>query len=249
LSAFDPVNALAGQTIINGYLCPSVPRTSNTVSYSNGVVVPAGYSTLPWNLTNAGLIDYVATVQVQKLFVDLADNTSGSPTVNGWGVGGSVVSGVAANIPINGKIADILDGTSNTMMIGELGGRERLYRTGNKVIQPVTTTYPAVAADEAGWNSLFGSGAWVDPNNGQWKLSGRLYDGTATIGPCTINCSNAMRRAGDPTQYSAGLYSFHTGGAHVLLCDGSVRFLNQNINNSTMVALVSAQRGEILGEF
>lgn len=248
LSAFDPANAVAGQAVISGYLCPSTPRESNTVTYSNPVTVPAGLCTQPWALTNAGATDYICTMQVQKAFVDFAYNTTGSPTVNGWGVGGTVVAGTAVNIPTGSRISDLIDGASNTLLIGELAGRNKLYRKG-KVVTPVATTYPAVAADEAGWQQIFGGGAWVDPNNGQWKLSGRLYDGTGTLGPCTINCSNSRLRPGDITQYSAGLYSFHTGGAHVALCDGSVRFLSENISNTTLIGLVSAQRGEILGDF
>lgn len=249
LSAFDPLNVTAGQAVITGYLCPSTPRAGNTITFTNSVVVPANYSTVPWSLTNAGAIDYIATIQVQKSFVDFVYNTTGSPTVDGWGVGGTAIAGTTVNSPSGCTIASITDGTSNTLMIGELAGRNALYRTGNKIVQPTTTAYPAVAADEAGWQQIFGGGAWVDPGNGQWKLSGRLMDGTGIQGPCTINCSNAHLRPGDPTQYSAGLYSFHTGGAQVLMCDGSVRFLSQNISNETLIGLVSAKRGDIVSNF
>lgn len=248
LSAFDPANAVAGQTVINGYLCPSTPREANTVSYTNSVVVPGGLSTQPWTLTNAGAIDYICTMQVTKAFVDFAYNTTGSPTVDGWGVGGTVVAGSAVNVPNGSRISDITDGASNTLLVGEMAGRNKLYRKG-KIVPAVSTSYPAVAADDGGWQQIFGGGAWVDPSNGQWKLSGRLFDGTGTLGPCTVNCSNAHLRPGDTAQYSAGLYAFHVGGAHVVLCDGSVRFLSENISNITLIGLVSAQRGEVLGEF
>ena len=248
LSAFDPANAAAGQAVISGYLCPSTPRDSNAVSYSNSIVVPIGLSTQPWALNNAGAIDYICTMQVTKSFVNFAYNTSGSSTVDGWGVGGMVFGGTPVNVPNGSRISDITDGASNTLLIGELAGRNKLYLKG-KVVAPIATTYPAVGADDAGWQQIFGGGAWVDPSNGQWKLSGRLYDGTGSLGPCTINCSNSHLKPGDTAQYSAGLYAFHTGGAHVVLCDGSVRFLNENINNITLIGLVSAQRGEVLGEF
>ena len=239
-SAFDPVNAAAGQTTITGYLCPSTPRSGSKISVVNPYVVGT-FSTAPWNLTNAGAIDYISTIQVQRQFVDIVYNTTGSTTVDGWGVGGTAVAGTVVNIPTGGRISDITDGTSNTMMIGELCGRNTLYRTANQVI-PTTDT-------ESAWQAALGAGAWVDPGNGQWKLSGRNFDGTGDRGLCTINCSNAHYRYGSATEYSAGLYSWHTGGAQILLCDGSVRFLSQNISGITMVGLVSAQRGEVLGEF
>lgn len=243
--AWDPVNAVPGQAKVPGYLCPSTPRSSDGITYSVPVAFMGGLASQPWNLNNAGAIDYIATVQVQKQFVDFVYNTTGSPTMDGWGVGGNSVAGVPQNIPTGCTFAGIADGTSNTLMLGELCGRNVLYRTGNKVIAPATGN----PADESYWQSLFGAGAWVDPSNGQWKLSGRLYDGTGQLGPCVINCSNARVRPADLTQFSAGLYSFHTGGAHVLLCDGSVRFLSQNISNVTMLGLVTRNQGETLGDF
>ncbi len=58
-------------------------------------------------------------------------------------------------------------------------------------------------------------------------------------------------RAGDALNriyaWSAG--STHTGGAHALLGDGSVRFLSENINSAILPALVSCGGGEVLGEF
>ncbi len=43
--------------------------------------------------------------------------------------------------------------------------------------------------------------------------------------------------------------SQHTGGVQVLLCDGSVRFVGENINLPTWHALGSRAGGEVLGEF
>src|SRR5579863_8326959 len=42
LSAWDPVNVTAGQTIVPGYLCPSVPRNNPTITYSNQLAVAGG---------------------------------------------------------------------------------------------------------------------------------------------------------------------------------------------------------------
>ncbi len=250
LSAFDPANALPVQTVVNTYLCPSTPRASNTVSYANAVAATMlPFATATLTLKNAGAIDYISTTEVQPDFIGYVNGTTTPVGVwQGWAVGGSTSGGVIVNpiyTPNGGRIVDIIDGTSNTLMIGELAGRNSLYYTGNK-LQTSATPY-----DDADWQSYFGGGAWADPSNGQWSLTGRLYDGAGAIGPCTINCSNARSNNGnyDPEHWSAGLYSFHSGGAQVLLCDGSVHFISENISNITMISLVTRQGGEILGEF
>lgn len=43
--------------------------------------------------------------------------------------------------------------------------------------------------------------------------------------------------------------SAHAGGCHVLLGDGSGRFLSENMDQATLNALVSIKRGEVVGEF
>jgi prepilin-type processing-associated H-X9-DG protein len=48
---------------------------------------------------------------------------------------------------------------------------------------------------------------------------------------------------------SLGFKSRHEGGAHFLLCDGSVRFLTENINYALYQRLGDRRDGEIIGEF
>ncbi len=43
--------------------------------------------------------------------------------------------------------------------------------------------------------------------------------------------------------------SMHTGGIHALLCDGSVRFISENIDINTWQNLSSMGAGEVIGEF
>lgn len=54
-------------------------------------------------------------------------------------------------------------------------------------------------------------------------------------------------RSGLPYAFDAG--SKHTGGCHILLGDGSVRFLSENVNNNIVRALVSIAGGEVIGEY
>lgn len=43
--------------------------------------------------------------------------------------------------------------------------------------------------------------------------------------------------------------SFHVGGAQILLCDGSVRFVSDNVNFTTFQNLATKSGGEVQGEF
>ena len=248
LSAFDPANAPAVQTKLAAYLCPSAPRPSSQ-TYTIPSAFTGGLVTANLTMTDGGATDYVATTRVRGAFLNIVRNTSGSSDADGWGKGGIVSMNPALaavmTIPNGSKLRDLTDGVSNTIMIGELASRNQLYRKGNKLIAPVS----ASPADEAYVASVAGGGCWSDPFNGVWELTGRAFDGTGSSGPCPINCSNARTSAGSVTQNAGGLYSWHTGGVHVLLGDGSVRFLSENISGITLAALISRAGGEVLGEF
>jgi len=41
----------------------------------------------------------------------------------------------------------------------------------------------------------------------------------------------------------------HVGGCHVLLGDGTVRFISENMNRGTLVNLAYIGDGNVLGEF
>lgn len=45
------------------------------------------------------------------------------------------------------------------------------------------------------------------------------------------------------------LNSFHTGGVHTTLADGSVRFLSENTDFTTFKALSVRDDGQVLGQF
>jgi hypothetical protein len=59
-----------------------------------------------------------------------------------------------------------------------------------------------------------------------------------------------INRPGPAQDRSAGiLSSYHVGGTHILLADGSVRFLSQNVDEQTLRALTTASAGDTAGDF
>jgi prepilin-type N-terminal cleavage/methylation domain-containing protein/prepilin-type processing-associated H-X9-DG protein len=119
------------------------------------------------------------------------------------------------------RIIDITDGTSQTLFVVENGGRPELWRMGK--FRP----------------GLASAGAWSDPNL-EIALDGSdtlLTTNGQGLGPCVMNCTNDNE-----------MYSFHHGGANIAMADGSVRFLNETIRNTTFAALVTKAAGDIVGD-
>jgi prepilin-type N-terminal cleavage/methylation domain-containing protein/prepilin-type processing-associated H-X9-DG protein len=119
------------------------------------------------------------------------------------------------------RLADILDGTSQTILMAECAGRPQLWRG--------RTPVPNVWLSGGPWasrNLLWGRGATAD--------------GTGFFGPCAVNCTNDRE-----------VYSFHPGGANIGLADGSVRFLKAEISIRVFARLVTRAGGEVVsdGEF
>jgi prepilin-type processing-associated H-X9-DG protein/prepilin-type N-terminal cleavage/methylation domain-containing protein len=118
------------------------------------------------------------------------------------------------------RIADVTDGTSQTLIIGENSGRPHTFITGNKDVSPTPPTDYG-----GGWAD------WDNPN----QMHGSSADGKTSPGPCAINCSN-----------NGGMYSFHTGGANIAFADGSVRFVQASVSMTIMSALITKNGGEVI---
>jgi prepilin-type N-terminal cleavage/methylation domain-containing protein/prepilin-type processing-associated H-X9-DG protein len=114
------------------------------------------------------------------------------------------------------KLTDITDGSSNTLLLVEDAGRNVLWVSGQRV------------------SGSSGGGAWSNPTGCEITLTGSMADGTKP-GPCAVNCTN-----------NAEVYAFHSGTANVLLADGSVRALRNNIDLQVLAALVTRSGGEVV---
>jgi prepilin-type N-terminal cleavage/methylation domain-containing protein/prepilin-type processing-associated H-X9-DG protein len=115
------------------------------------------------------------------------------------------------------RLADILDGASNTIMMAECAGRPQLWQ-GRKPVPNVWLT----------------GGPWA--SRGLLWGRGAIADGTAFYGTCAINCTNDRE-----------VYSFHPGGANVVLADGSLHFLEATIDIRVFARLATRAGGEVVG--
>lgn len=113
------------------------------------------------------------------------------------------------------RIADITDGTSQTILFTECAGRPALWRRGARVPGAYVTGGPWVSG-----TLIFGQGS--------------SQDGVTKIGPCAINCTNDRE-----------VYSFHPGGANTVFSDGSVRFLNASMDIRVFASMATRAGGEV----
>jgi hypothetical protein len=126
--------------------------------------------------------------------------------------------------------AQILDGSSNTILVAEAAGRHQVYSKGRKPVMPNTP-------GTRGWTL---NAAFSDHNT-VIQVRGFSNDGlTVDGGCCSINCTN-----GYTSPFTQGqLYSFHPGGVMLVRADGSVTFLSETTSTTVLAALVSRNGSE-----
>jgi prepilin-type N-terminal cleavage/methylation domain-containing protein len=160
-------------------------------------------------------------------------NTANPPLVTASVYGWFVNNGV---LGLNSKVQmrDIVDGTTNTIMVAEQGRP----RTDNSDVR----------------SSNWGGGAWAgcyhSYEGGSVPASDDQFTNNLTNVYYAINnMATGLTNADTPYKSSTPISSRHVGGAHVLRCDGSIVFLSENINLATLMKLAHKSDGQVLGEY
>ncbi len=204
----DAVHGDIIKTILPGYLCPSnaLGKKDNDGYGASHYVGNAGTTTQIGNVTweCAGSSNLTGTSQTGMLNFD---NSNTETFMQSMG--------------------DCRDGTSNTLLVGEIGASQNIY---------------------PGKNANGNFPLWAGGNNDQgcntkWMGSHmRFADATFYINrPATTK--NAAAASGDWHESDMCFGSFHTGGAQFVFVDGSVHFLQQTINTDTLFRLANRQDG------
>ncbi len=162
----------------------------------------------------------------------------------------------------NSKLStrDVIDGTTNTLLIGEVKAWTAYRRNGG----PSTTTRPDTIADAT--TITMSAPDFKDTGHTEWP-DGRVHHSgfTCTLGPnskvTTTNAGTTYANTdfnswqegrngstGNPTYAIITSRSYHTGQVNVAMVDGSCRGISENIDLAVWRSLGTRAGGETGGE-
>ncbi len=240
----DVINSTVTATRLGAFLCPSSAPPTFTL-------LGAGYTAIaPGN-------NYFASLGST---LEFAGNQTGGPP-NGvfqYNANGGTIG-----------IRDVRDGTSSTIAFGEWkigSGNTNVVTPDSDIVfqgsfppgvsrNTPQTSMPAGAGPFQQWIVQCAPRLPTANRQGKTVALGQFWAvglmsftlGTTLLPPNSSypNCStNGVNTVESPGMMN--LRSFHPGGAGVLMCDGSVKFVKESINMTTLWALGSIQQGEII---
>lgn len=219
----DPVNQTAVTMRLAIYDCPSAPARPG-FEYTVLVDYADPVSTTPILGTRSyyygATTDYTNIGGIGTNLNNSLPQPIPSPTTSGILMSKAVA------------LSAVTDGLSNTMLVTECAGRPNLYQRGKLV------------PDGATPKSWSGSSTHPFPVGGVWAShnKGFLIDGAlanaatnSTPGVAPVNYSNDNE-----------VYSFHPGGANVLMADGSVRMVAESMSLQVLCAMATRAGGEVV---
>jgi prepilin-type N-terminal cleavage/methylation domain-containing protein/prepilin-type processing-associated H-X9-DG protein len=242
----------------HAYLLPEIEQENlrGLIDYN---AAPATY-TVPPATVHDGTRNYPAANTAVRIFVCPSDPAAGRvPGVAfaGTNYAANAGSGAVESGSLGGadgvffrgsavRVEDISDGSSLTAAFAERplgeggpgpGGHEPGdWRRALRELPGNADTTPAACASGPGvWNTERGA-KWIVGNYGN-----TLYNHALPPNPPEWDCTNITQQKG-----RMAARSFHPGGAQVLFCDGSVRFVRDGVSPAAWRAAGTRAGGEAL---
>lgn len=215
--------------VINGVLLPVMVCPSATI--------PSMYTVNSYNVMMAsyvGISGASPTYPAAGSFPETRVKTF--PTCNGY-VGEMTWGGMLLANDIT-RMRDALDGSSQIAIVGECS--DYMYD---------------LAGNQQRMDGSFGTG-WIRGTDSAGTIS--TYKNAANTPTRCVNLTTVMFPVGFQTSASAScsttapnrpLISKHAGGTHVLLADGAVRFLSNNMDIIVLKELCTRDDAQPLGDF
>jgi prepilin-type N-terminal cleavage/methylation domain-containing protein/prepilin-type processing-associated H-X9-DG protein len=231
-------NFTGSSAVINIFLCPSAARSTGAFRDS----VAGDPNASPYEKTVGGGYGY--TDYAPSVYTDI-NVVSGVLSTGGVGAT-PIVPYRNKNLAAKGllkdgqtRIAEVIDGTSNTVAILECAGRDERY-----VSQFLEGQYPVVrgAGPAGGANARHRYWRWADPGNafgtsGQPNNPGKPTNEGVPWPTTAVTAGNQAGANEEPL-------SFHSGGVNALFGDGSVRFIKSTVNLVAFRAILTLNGGE-----
>ncbi|NLX94921.1 MAG: DUF1559 domain-containing protein [Rhodopirellula sp.] len=226
--ASDPNIELNG-VLVNALLCPSSPLDT---------AIPNGFNCAGCTVQpNGRQLQYTSYVMISG--GDDHATTDHLAERGPASAGGVFIKNRALSF------RDILDGTSNTMIVGEQSDWGRTSTGAKTEIRPQSAS-----------GAWMGQDALANPNgNGTYPTGNgaRCFNLTTVAVPVGTKDYLTADGSGSPgtrrEDCNTPIQSAHPGGANILLGDGSVRFLSETIPLQTLRYLANRDDGNVLGEF
>jgi prepilin-type N-terminal cleavage/methylation domain-containing protein len=242
----NPLYVNVANQVIPGFLCPSDvgPSTYTTLSSPAGTFGANNYMMSMGSARgtfyddrypNDGIIWRLAGAKFRDVTDGLSNTVFMSEAIRGDGQDITLPAGTFDRFPYRKTLNMTAGVTSNAAGPGYIGGAG--WPSG--IIN--NPDLALVAASGTNWRGGAGGTGrgigWIRGLNLAVNTNGYLTPNSRTP---------------DIMMHGIGFFaprSFHTGGAQVLMGDGAVRFLSENIDTSVHRSLHSKDAGDIVGEF
>ncbi|QDU58964.1 DUF1559 domain-containing protein [Aeoliella mucimassa] len=223
---YDPQNKAVVETPLETFVCPSVSRDEPIVCGSgdnlvNGWIdylVPNGIRT-PENGFAVNFPQWESSGNAHQALLD-STNTA------------ALANGNEGRAPR--KLRQITDGLSHTLLVNETAGWPQQWHANTRLEDFASM---GTRGSWAAWQSFVYSTSTHDGETNAFQGDSGSFSTMGDLADCGINCNNKF-----------AVYSFHPGGALIGFCDGSVRYVSEELSGLAFAQIVAIDDGLVISD-